>query len=276
MQFVTGLKRVLALALLAAVPSGASAQRPRCVPTASTPRVLYASIGSATGAHRRLNGVTAAEGFAPLAENAIVGGLGFWMTNPGGCSLLQLEVNVVQWEPRTAPDGRRMNFWAGDVMLHAGAPVVTSGRTSVYPLLGVGVRIHFLEVTGANPDAAPSPREDATRFAMALRRNDEWEGPGQVVGDLAVGAHYLAGSPSRPYGLVIGARMGYIVGAAYNKWISGADTIRGPMVNTSGPYGRLLVGMSFGRRDGAPPPRPPAQPEDEPHVRDGRPTRRIG
>lgn len=233
--------------------------------------MFYSSIGSATATHRRLNDAIVREGFAPLAASALVGGVGLWLTPENGCSLLQVEINVLGWEARRAADGRRVQFLAGDFMTYVGAPVITSGRTSVYPLLGFGPRVHFLNVAGAGGGSDDGP----TTFATALRRNGKWDGPAQFVGDLAVGAHYLAGSPSKNRGLVIGARMGYIVGPTLNSdWIVGSDTIHGPRVNTSGPYGRLLVGVSFGRRDVAPPRRSPTP--VEPRIRDGRPTRRIG
>jgi hypothetical protein len=260
---------LLPTALLLAAAPPALAQRARCAREASPPpSVLYATVGSATGGPSRVSRAMTDAGFAPLADNAVVGGLGFWMAPGNGCGLLQLEANVVQWEARSAADGRRADFWAADFMVYGGAPVVTTGRTSMYPLLGLGLRVHFLDLTGAG-----SSSDRATSFATALRRDGEWEGPAQLVGDLAVGAHFLAGSRASRHGLVIGARMGYIVGPAHNQWVLGADTIRGPMVNTSGPYGRLLVGMSFGRREG-PRPLPPTRPE--PRIRDGRPTRRIG
>ena len=258
-----------ALLLLGAAAPHTSAQTPRCTSDETAPpNVFYASVGSATGAHRRLNGALSAAGFAPLGDGARAGGVGLWLSRGRDCALLQLEANVLQWGARAAADGRRADFWAADLMVYGGAPVITSGRTSMYPLFGLGVRMHFLDIAGAGAgDGGPSS------FSSVLRRDGDWQGPAQLVGDLGVGAHFLAGSRAKRQGLVIGARMGYVLGAAHNRWVSGADTIHGPMVNTSGPYGRLLVGMSFGRRRD---PRPLPTSRPEPRVRDGRPTRRIG
>lgn len=127
-----------------------------------------------------------------------------------------------------------------------GYALINKPRFRLYPLVGIGAVGTNLKIANNQNlnlgTVLSTPFQEITLNHIAL------------AGDVALGADYRfkgwrpKGNTDREVSFILGARTGYFISAANNKWrYSGGDINGGPSYGPSGFYAQVTVGIAFAK-----------------------------
>ena len=204
---------------------------------------LVFSTGATTMAVDALNSVLTGQRFSGLSNDGI--GYGISAHGAFGRALIGADLTRTTFGEEGSSSGRTDDLNATQYLATASYALLSTGRLSIYPALGVGVG--HVDVTLRERNAAPAAAANEPTFqTIAASPGAESVLSGNhLLFSLGGGADYLVTRrESSSIGVVFGMRAGMLFAPNRTTWTSGGRAVTaGPDASAGGPFVRVVVGI---------------------------------
>ena len=204
---------------------------------------LAFTTGATTMAVDALNSVLTGQRFSGLSNDGI--GYGVTAHVAFGRALIGADLSRTTFGEEGSSSGRTDDLNATQYLATASYALLSTGRLSIYPTLGVGAG-HF-DVTLRERNAAPAAAASEPTFqGIAANPGTESVLSGKhLLYSVGGGADYLVTRrASDNLGVVFGLRAGVLVAPNRTTWTSGGRAVTaGPDASAGGPFLRVVVGL---------------------------------
>lgn len=205
--------------------------------------VLAFTTGATTMAVDALNAVLMGQRFSGLSNDGI--GYGISAHGAFGRALIGADLTRTTFGEEGSSTGRTDDLNARQYLATASYALISTGRLSIYPTLGVGAG--QVDVTLRERNAAPAAAANEPTFqGIAASPGAESVLSGNhLLFSVGGGADYLVTrGASDNVGVVFGLRAGVLVAPNRTTWTSGGRAVTaGPDASAGGPFLRVVVGI---------------------------------
>jgi opacity protein-like surface antigen len=204
--------------------------------------VLVLTTGMSRMSVEALNARTTAANFAPLSDDAVSYGASGHVAF--GRALLGAEVHRSTFGEEGLNNGRTDDLSTMQGLATASYVLVTAGRLSVYPQLGVGlgrVEVALRDRSGSQSASASQPTFDEVAAAPGIESRLTGR---HLLYSFGGGADFLVGRRGSTIGVVLGVRAGVLASPNRTTWTrDGQTVVAGPDAAAGGPFLRIVVGV---------------------------------